>query len=70
MFPIIPTDRAAAEWRNESTQKPPKQAVYVHESNAADILKTLTPKRQPFGRAIPQRQASVGSDEKARPQVV
>ena len=39
MFPIIPTDRAAAEWRNESTQKPPKQAVYVHESNAADILK-------------------------------
>jgi len=39
MFPIIPTDRAAAEWRNESTQKPPKQAVYMHESNAADILK-------------------------------
>ena len=39
MFPIIPADRAAAEWRNESTQKPPKQAVYVHESNAADILK-------------------------------
>ena len=39
MFPIIPTDRAAAEWRNESTQKPPKQAVYVYESNAADILK-------------------------------
>ena len=39
MFPIIPADRAAAEWRNESTQKPPKQAVYVHESNATDILK-------------------------------
>ena len=39
MFPIISTDRAAAEWRNESTQKPPKQTVYVTESNAADILK-------------------------------
>lgn len=39
MFPTIPTDRTPAQWRNESTQKPPKQAVYVSESSAADILK-------------------------------
>lgn len=35
----IPTDRADIEWRNESTQKPPKQAVYIQEAGAAEILK-------------------------------
>ncbi|MCP1659593.1 methyltransferase [Neisseria perflava] len=36
----IPTDRRSdIEWRNESTQKPPKAAVYCHETSAADILK-------------------------------
>jgi len=35
----IPTDRSDIEWRNESTQKPPKQAVYIQEAGAAEILK-------------------------------
>ena len=26
-------------WRNESTQKPPKQALFVHETNADTVLK-------------------------------
>lgn len=39
MYTISTSQKIPIEWRNESTQKPPKQAVYVHESNAADILK-------------------------------
>ncbi|MDO1509429.1 MULTISPECIES: class I SAM-dependent methyltransferase [unclassified Neisseria] len=40
MCHLIPTDRAARiEWRNESSQKPPKQAVYLNETGAAEILK-------------------------------
>ena len=35
----IPTNRSDIEWRNESTQKPPKQAVYIQEAGAAEILK-------------------------------
>lgn len=44
VFPMshfIPTNRnTIAEWRNESTQKPPKCAVYLKEANAAGILKS------------------------------
>ena len=36
---IISTDRADIEWRNESTQKPPKFVQYVRELNAEQILK-------------------------------
>ena len=39
MYTISTSQKIPIEWRNESTQKPPKQTVYVHESNAADILK-------------------------------
>ena len=39
MYTISTSQKIPIEWRNESTQKPPKQAVYVHEGNAADILK-------------------------------
>lgn len=35
----IPTNRSDIEWRTESTQKPPKQAVYIQEAAAAEILK-------------------------------
>lgn len=36
---FIPTDRQTAEeWRSESTQKPPKQAVYLPQCNAAGVL--------------------------------
>lgn len=36
---LIPTSRQTdILWRNESTQKPPKLANYVHEASAADIL--------------------------------
>ena len=35
----IPTNRSDIEWRNESTQKPPKQAVYIQEAGATEILK-------------------------------
>jgi len=36
MYTQIPTDRAATyEWRSESTQKPPKNAVFTRETNAA-----------------------------------
>ena len=36
---LIPTSHAhEAEWRNESTQKPPKQAVYTASSNATALL--------------------------------
>ncbi len=36
----VPTPaNPAAEWRNESTQKPPAAAVYAREANAAQILK-------------------------------
>ena len=65
MYTISTSQKILIEWHNESTQKPPKQAVYVHESNAADILKNAHAQT-----AFPQRQASLGSDEKARPQVV
>ncbi|MCS4534458.1 class I SAM-dependent methyltransferase [Neisseria montereyensis] len=37
---FIPTNyETTIEWRNESTQKPPQQAVYRQESNARSILK-------------------------------
>ncbi len=37
---LIPTNReTAAEWRNESTQKPPQRAVYLHECGADAVLK-------------------------------
>ena len=39
MLHTISTDRSDIEWRNESTQKPPKQAVYIQEAGAAEILK-------------------------------
>ncbi len=40
MTTLIPTSRHTdAEWRNESTQKPPKQAVYLDEINADSLLK-------------------------------
>ncbi|TFV06887.1 methyltransferase, partial [Bacillus stratosphericus] len=39
MTVFIPTDRETAEWRNESTQKPPQRAVYLHECGAAAVLK-------------------------------
>lgn len=40
MYPLIPTSlQTETEWRNESTQKPPKQAVYVREVNADKVLK-------------------------------
>ena len=35
----IPTNRSDIEWRNESTQKPPKQAIYIQEAGATEILK-------------------------------
>ena len=39
MYTQIPTDRAATyEWRSESTQKPPKNAVFTRETNAAAVL--------------------------------
>ena len=39
MTPKIPTDRnTACEWRSESTQKPPKNAVFRRETNAATVL--------------------------------
>lgn len=39
MYTISTSQKIPIEWRNESTQKPPKQVVHVHEGNAADILK-------------------------------
>lgn len=40
MYPLISTSRCTeTEWRNESTQKPPKRAVYVSEANADAVLK-------------------------------
>ncbi|ASK28062.1 methyltransferase [Neisseria chenwenguii] len=39
MSNLIPTGRTDIEWRNESTQKPPKAAVYPAEANADKILK-------------------------------
>lgn len=40
MFHQIPTSRQTeTEWRNESTQKPPKNAVYRHETNTEAVLK-------------------------------
>ena len=38
VYPQITTDFGPAEWRNESTQKPPKQAVSLHDAGAAAIL--------------------------------
>ena len=38
VYPQITTDCGPAEWRNESTQKPPKQAVSLHDAGAAAIL--------------------------------
>lgn len=39
MSVLIQTSReTAAEWRNESTQKPPQRAVYLHEGSAAAVL--------------------------------
>ncbi|QEY24668.1 methyltransferase [Neisseria animalis] len=37
---MISSDRAVIEWRNESTQKPPKAALYLHEAGAERILKS------------------------------
>ena len=39
-YDLIPTGRHdELPWRNESTQKPPKQALFVHETNADTVLK-------------------------------
>lgn len=39
MYSLISTSRhTEAEWRNESTQKPPRGAVFVTECAAADVL--------------------------------
>lgn len=40
MSVLISTNReTAVEWRNESTQKPPQRAVYLHEGSAGAVLK-------------------------------
>lgn len=67
----IPTDRADIEWRNESTQKPPKQAVYIQEAGAAEILKKCPRANCNYlDWRFSQCQASLGRNEKTYPQAV
>ena len=52
-YDLIPTGRHdALPWRNESTQKPPKQALFVHETNADTVLKTPASTLPACGAAI------------------
>lgn len=40
MNSLIPTSQhTEIEWRNQSTQKPPQKAVYLHEANTDTVLK-------------------------------